>query len=77
MKKKSFFMLTALMLVLSVFISACTGGSNRSNSAPASGEKEEPTSAETRSFKTVKGDMQIPVKPQRIVTDFYGGDYCP
>ncbi|EHS59051.1 periplasmic binding protein YxeB [Paenibacillus sp. Aloe-11] len=74
MKKKSFFMLTTLMLVLSVFISACSGSNNGSNSAPASGDKKEPTSAETRSFKTVKGDIQIPVKPQRIVTDFYGGE---
>ncbi|WP_043890788.1 ABC transporter substrate-binding protein [Paenibacillus sp. Aloe-11] len=74
LKKKSFFMLTTLMLVLSVFISACSGSNNGSNSAPASGDKKEPTSAETRSFKTVKGDIQIPVKPQRIVTDFYGGE---
>jgi iron complex transport system substrate-binding protein len=59
---------------LSVFISACSGSNNGSNSAPASGDQKEPTSAETRSFKTVKGDIQIPVKPQRIVTDFYGGE---
>ena len=74
LKKKSFFMLTTLMLIFSVFISACSGGNNGSNSAPASEDKKEPTSAETRSFKTVKGDIQIPVKPQRIVTDFYGGE---
>ncbi|MGW9527655.1 ABC transporter substrate-binding protein [Paenibacillus terrae] len=74
LKKKSFFMLTTLMLVLSVLISACSGSNNGSNSAPASEDKKEPTSAETRSFTTVKGDIQIPVKPQRIVTDFYGGE---
>lgn len=68
-------MMTAMLLVLSVLISACGGNNNGSNPASSSGDKQESaTTGETRSFKTVKGDIQIPAKPQRIVTDFYGGE---
>ncbi|MDY7992903.1 ABC transporter substrate-binding protein [Paenibacillus sp. S33] len=75
MKRKSYFMMTAMLLVLSVFISACGGNNNGSNPASSSEDKQESaTTGETRSFKTVKGDIQIPAKPQRIVTDFYGGE---
>ncbi|TQS00858.1 ABC transporter substrate-binding protein [Paenibacillus ottowii] len=75
MRKKSIFMLAALMLVLSVFVSACGGNNTGGNPASTSGDKQESTATgETRSFKTVKGDIQIPAKPQRIVTDFYGGE---
>lgn len=75
MRKKSIFMLATLMLVLSVFVSACGGNNTEGNTASTSGDKQESASTgETRSFKTVKGDIQIPAKPQRIVTDFYGGE---
>ncbi|MFK4474806.1 iron complex transport system substrate-binding protein [Paenibacillus sp. RC73] len=84
LKKKSFFILAAMMLVLSIFVSACGGNSNGSNSASSPGDKQESastgeknadtTDGQMRSFKTVKGDIQIPAKPQRIVTDFYGGE---
>ncbi|MEB4784388.1 MULTISPECIES: ABC transporter substrate-binding protein [Paenibacillus] len=75
MRKKSIFMLATLMLVLAVFISACGGNNTGSNPVSSSGDKQESASTgETRSFKTVKGDIEIPAKPQRIVTDFYGGE---
>ncbi|MGG1618410.1 ABC transporter substrate-binding protein [Paenibacillus sp. NRS-1782] len=84
LKKTSFFILAAMMLVLSVFISACGGNSNGNHSASSSGDKQESastgeknadtTDGQMRSFKTVKGDIRIPIKPQRIVTDFYGGE---
>lgn len=32
------------------------------------------SAAEMRSYETTKGTVQIPVKPQRIVTDYYGGE---
>lgn len=68
-------MLATLMLVLAVFISACGGNNTGSNPVSSSGDKQESASTgETRSFKTVKGDIEIPAKPQRIVTDFYGGE---
>lgn len=41
------------------------------------GEKEsevEQQVVETRAFDTVKGSVEIPSKPIRIVTDFYGGE---
>ncbi|MDN4086342.1 ABC transporter substrate-binding protein [Paenibacillus polymyxa] len=75
MREKSIFMLATLMLVLAVFISACGGNNTEGNTASTSGDKQESASTgETRSFKTVKGDIEIPAKPQRIVTDFYGGE---
>ncbi|MCJ1220984.1 MULTISPECIES: ABC transporter substrate-binding protein [Paenibacillus] len=75
MRKKSIFMLATLMLVLAVFVSACGGNNTGSNPVSSSGDKQESASTgETRSFKTVKGDIEIPAKPQRIVTDFYGGE---
>ncbi|URJ37357.1 ABC transporter substrate-binding protein [Paenibacillus polymyxa] len=75
MRKKSIFMLATLMLVLAVFVSACAGNNTEGNTASTSGDKQESASTgETRSFKTVKGDIEIPAKPQRIVTDFYGGE---
>ncbi|KAE8560360.1 iron(3+)-hydroxamate-binding protein yxeB [Paenibacillus polymyxa] len=68
-------MLATLMLVLAVFVSACGGNNTGSNPVSSSGDKQESASTgETRSFKTVKGDIEIPAKPQRIVTDFYGGE---
>jgi iron complex transport system substrate-binding protein len=81
-KKKSLFVAAAMIMVLSVLVTACGGSSNTNGggatTAPAT-EQPTKTSAETpavefRSFKTVKGNVQIPVKPKRIVTDYYGGE---
>ena len=41
---------------------------------PAETEKADETRSETRMFETVKGEIEIPDKPMRIVTDFYGGE---
>ena len=41
---------------------------------PAETEKAEEAKSETRMFETVKGEIEIPDKPMRIVTDFYGGE---
>ncbi|MGF7046884.1 iron complex transport system substrate-binding protein [Paenibacillus sp. DS2015] len=89
LKRKSLFATIALMLLFTVFVTAC-GGANNNKPAPASSatveetvtpEKEEavvevaetaPT--EFRSYTTDKGNVQIPVKPQRIITDYYGGE---
>ncbi|OME75820.1 iron(3+)-hydroxamate-binding protein yxeB [Paenibacillus sp. FSL A5-0031] len=79
-KRKPYFILT-LFLMLSVLVSAC-GGANNTNSNAATNvpsESEAPAAteapaAEFRGFETTKGTIQIPVKPQRIVTDYYGGE---
>jgi iron complex transport system substrate-binding protein len=82
LKRKSLLFVSALILMLSVLVSACGGANNTTNSktstnAPAETEAPAPTEApvaEYRSFDTTKGAVQIPVKPLRVVTDYYGGE---
>lgn len=55
------------MLIAIVFVlSACSEKSSTS-------EKED-EKRETRIFETVKGEVEIPDQPLRIVTDYYGGE---
>lgn len=84
-KKKPYLIACALIFTLSVLMTACGGTSNTNSNAstnePAA-ETEAPTetaaaeapAAQFRSFETSKGAVEIPVKPQRIVTDYYGGE---
>ncbi|MDR7317170.1 ABC transporter substrate-binding protein [Brevibacillus nitrificans] len=89
-KNKPLFAVMATIFMLSLFLAACGGtsggtSSTTSNSsetaAPASEtaakqDEKAATTAEnsTRSFETSKGTIQIPTKPKRIVTDYYGGE---
>jgi iron complex transport system substrate-binding protein len=81
LKKKSYLIFSALILMLSVFVSAC-GGTNHTNGNAATNapkETEAPAATDTpeaqfRSYKTVKGNIEIPVKPLKVVTDYYGGE---
>lgn len=56
-----------LLLVMALLLAAC-------GKTPAETEKADETRSETRMFETVKGEIEIPDKPMRIVTDFYGGE---
>ena len=56
-----------LLLVMTLLLAACGKKS-------AETEKADETRSETRIFETVKGEIEIPDKPMRIVTDFYGGE---
>lgn len=49
------------ILILSLCLSAC-------------GKSNESETDKTRGFDTVKGTVDIPDKPERIVTDYYGGE---
>ena len=66
-----------LSLCLILILGACSAGSAEQDKST---EKEiEETDAEqqivgNRTFDTVKGPIEIPEKPLRIVTDFYGGE---
>ena len=68
----------AFMLLLT----ACAGAGNSGGenaATPSSKETSTSSSAgsaepKTRSFQTVKGAVEIPVHPQRIVTDYYAGE---
>ncbi|MCS7464492.1 ABC transporter substrate-binding protein [Paenibacillus doosanensis] len=64
----------ALLVVVLMFLSACGGGSSAGPSAGSEATPVPDKEAATRSFDTVKGKVQIPVKPKRIVTDYYGGE---
>ncbi|MFJ7935659.1 ABC transporter substrate-binding protein [Sporosarcina sp. NPDC096371] len=64
MKKKLIIMMMSLFLLASMLM-ACN--------KPSSTEKESQI-IETREFETGKGVVEIPAKPLRIVTDFYGGE---
>lgn len=88
-KKRTLFVFAAMIIVLSVLATACggtngtKGGDAPTDTANATPAKENAVSTDTitktpaegmRSFKTVKGNIDIPVKPKRIVTDYYGGE---
>lgn len=57
---------TFLVLTLAFVLAAC--------GASGSSDNKDETTSETRVFETVKGDVKIPVEPQRIVTDYYAGE---
>lgn len=68
-------LLLALTLTLSVIVTACGGSSTGTTSSASSTTGEAATTASaTREFDTDKGKITIPTKPQRIVTDYYGGE---
>ncbi|WP_337103745.1 iron-hydroxamate ABC transporter substrate-binding protein [Paenibacillus sp. YIM B09110] len=86
-KSKSFIVAIVMMMALTVILSACGGNKNNTNRAnnggttettPPAQETAAPTDApvesELRDFETAKGIVKIPAKPQRIVTDYYGGE---
>ncbi|OBZ15499.1 MULTISPECIES: ABC transporter substrate-binding protein [Bacillales] len=81
LKKKSYLIVSAIVLMLSVLVSACGGGNNTNGNAAANAPKEseapaatEAPEAQFRSYETAKGAVEIPVKPLKIVTDYYGGE---
>ncbi|WP_412679076.1 ABC transporter substrate-binding protein [Brevibacillus parabrevis] len=69
----------SMVFMLSLLLTACGGAGSSNNSGAANqpaGEQAADKAAEkkTRSFGTSKGAIQIPEKPQRIVTDYYAGE---
>ena len=66
-----------LLLCLILVLGACSTGSDEQDKSTEQEKKEievEQQTAETRSFDTEKGAVEIPTKPLRIVTDYYGGE---
>lgn len=62
--KKHVFIVFAMFIILAACSSATTENIG----------KPDDTTEETRVFETVNGEIEIPNKPKRIVTDFYGGE---
>ncbi|WP_088832032.1 iron-hydroxamate ABC transporter substrate-binding protein [Paenibacillus tyrfis] len=78
-KNKPLWAAGLIYLLLVTLLSACSGtATTAGDPAPAKQAAKEPSKeapvAATRSFSTVKGNINIPAKPKRIVTDFYGGE---
>ncbi|WP_438799850.1 iron-hydroxamate ABC transporter substrate-binding protein [Alkalicoccobacillus porphyridii] len=58
--------LLGITLAALLFVSACN-----SNSENTQGDEQ----AETKTFQSVSGDVEIPAKSERIVTDIYAGEF--
>ncbi|MDI6550014.1 iron(3+)-hydroxamate-binding protein yxeB, partial [Bacillus subtilis] len=57
-----------VVLVL-LFVSACSGTASNGSSSDSASEK-----TELRTYKSPKGNVNIPAHPKRIVTVFYAGE---
>jgi iron complex transport system substrate-binding protein len=65
MKAKHLSICLGIILVLVFALSGCANSNNKAQS------DEE---AKTRTVKTVKGEVEIPANPKRVITDFYLAD---
>jgi iron complex transport system substrate-binding protein len=65
MKAKHLSICLGIILVLVFALSGCANSNNKAQS------DEE---AKTRTVKTVKGEVEIPANPKRLITDFYLAD---
>lgn len=85
-KKKKIFSITACAFALTILLTACGGANQEAGNTNAAGQNTggkaaaeangnaDSAATETRTYDTVKGPVEIPVKPQRIVTDYYAGE---
>lgn len=78
MKNRTLIIMTAMLFLLAFMLIACNKSSTPSSSSELEKGKKnaevEQQTAETRTFDTEKGAVDIPKKPLRIVTDYYGGE---
>ncbi|MDC6270162.1 hypothetical protein [Lysinibacillus fusiformis] len=75
-KKTKSSMMTTLLLCFTLLLSACSGSAmnttNNGETKAATNQAAEVQST-TKIVSTVKGDVEIPVDPKRVVTDTYPG----
>lgn len=69
-KKKLLF---SILFLMTIFVMAACGGKSESNDVVQDQSKTDSTE-QVRVYQTVKGDIEIPINPERIVTDFYVGE---
>ena len=78
MSKKSISPIAALLLCFTLLLSACSGGATSTNSSngetQTSTEQTVDAQQQTRVVSTIKGDVEVPINPQRVVVMFYIGD---
>lgn len=65
-KKVKIISISCLVFMISMLVIGCSNSGN-------SGEKLE-NSSSTRTVKTVKGDIEVPANPKRIVVNYFQGD---
>ncbi|MBO8172473.1 MAG: ABC transporter substrate-binding protein [Bacillaceae bacterium] len=74
-------LLNLFLFGLMVIMAACSSGAaeNSQQESPGNEQKTEQTAeetaSETRVIETVKGDVEVPANPQRIITDLYLADF--
>ena len=73
MKKYKLVFMTTMLVLLASMLIACNKSSTGADDKVKESEEEQQI-VESRSFDTVKGTVEIPSEPKRIVTDFYGGE---
>ncbi|QDQ02134.1 ABC transporter substrate-binding protein [Lysinibacillus fusiformis] len=77
MNKRGTSTIATLFLCLTFLLSACTGGvatNTGSEENQASTTLTEATASQTKIVSTIKGDIEIPINPERIVVMYYTGD---
>ncbi|QNK89154.1 ABC transporter substrate-binding protein [Sporosarcina sp. resist] len=67
-KNKTHLIFCLLLAMLTILVAAC---SSTGNETPESNKKVESEKPETRTVKTIHGDIEIPANPKRIVVDAY------
>jgi iron complex transport system substrate-binding protein len=77
-RKKAMPAISILLIVFMIVLSGCGAAGGSGNTAAGNTEKStgttETAANETRVIETDKGPIEIPAKPQRIVTDYYTGE---
>lgn len=77
MNKRGNSTIATLLLCLTLLLSACTGGAVSNTSSEenqASTTQTEATASQTKIVSTIKGDVEIPINPERVVVMYYIGD---
>ncbi|MGE7110596.1 AraC family transcriptional regulator [Lysinibacillus sp. NPDC047702] len=77
MNKRGTSTIATLLLCLTLLLSACTGGATTNTASgenQASTTQTEAAASQTKIVSTIKGDVEIPINPERIVVMYYTGD---
>jgi iron complex transport system substrate-binding protein len=74
MSKRLLAVLLAGILSCAVVLSACTTAPPATPDASDTSGANEAAAPATKPFETVKGTIEVPVDPQRIVSDYYLGE---
>ncbi|HBJ01047.1 MAG TPA: hypothetical protein DDY89_09670, partial [Lysinibacillus sp.] len=75
MNKRGLSTIATLFLCLTLLLSACSNGtSTNTGSEGKTSVAQTATKSQTKVVSTIKGDVEIPVNPERVVVMYYTGD---